>query len=505
MLISRATEESSSEAIVNVPSKTLVRLAFFGVIALSAVSLGTSYAASGLGGTTEELAADRYESGSEGPVAPPANGVTVISTDSNAWLGEQSDDPRSKAEMMAFASNGSVLYYNDSHTRYWDVDPVPGTRRTIEYAYADHLNGSACPEFLSASYYENSAYANSVNRSVWETYAEAQEPVGACTRNGIVRANMTTGESTTIYSAITPGKHSTRWHDADRINDTHVAVADIFLDRAFVVDTRSGNITWQWRATEAFSPNRSGGPYPGDWTHANDIEVLPDGRLALDLRNNDRVVFLDPTESPEEAFQANWTLGAENVHSILYEQHNPDYIPPAEGGPALVIGDSENNRAIEYRRVNGSWERTWSWQDARMQWTRDADRLANGHTLLTDSNGDRVLEVDERGEVVWSVEVGFPYEAERLGTGDESESGPSARSAAIASNQPDTLETAWLRVKGVLAGPEFQALYYVSPRWMRSTDIAAALVTGIGALGWILTEGWWALSMRARLSQVFAR
>jgi hypothetical protein len=505
MLILRGNEKPASEPIVTVSSKGLVRLTFLAVIAVSAVALGTSYAASGLGATPEALAEERYASGNNAPIVPPASGVTVISTDSNSWLGQGTDDPRSKAEIMAFGRNGSVLYYNNSHTRYWDVDPVPGTEATIEYAYAEHLNGSACPDFRSATYYNDTDYANSVNRSVWSTYAEAQEPVGACTRNGVVRANMTTGETTTVYSAITPGKHSTRWHDADRLNDTHLVVADIFLDRAFVVDTRSGEITWQWRASEAFPPNGSGGPYPGDWTHANDIEVLPNGRFMSDLRNNDRIVFLDPSQPPAEAYQANWTLGSEDATDVLYEQHNPDYIPESEGGPAVVIGDSENNRAIEYQRVNGSWERTWSWQDARMQWTRDADRLQNGHTLLSDSNGDRVLEVNDRGETIWSVDVGFPYEAERFGTGDESAGGPSARSANIASSRVGPIKGAWLGVKGVLASPTLQALYYVSPRWMRSTDIALALLIGLGAVGWIVTEAWWALRVGSRLSRVFAR
>jgi hypothetical protein len=505
MLMGRGDDQTGSEAFVNVSSKTVVRLVFFVVIAIGAVALGVSYGASGSDEPPEQLAADRYASGDDTPITDPANGVTVISTDSNSWLGEQSDNPRSKAEIMAFGADGQVLYYNDSHTRYWDADPVPGTQATIEYAYSDHLNGSACPDFLAPAYYEQTPYANSVNRSTWESYAEEQEPVGACTRNAVVRANMTTGETTSVYSAITPGKHSTRWHDADRINDTHIAVADIYLDRTFVVDTRTDEITWQWQAAQEFSPDRSGGPYPGDWTHANDIEVLPDGRLMFDLRNHDRVVFLDPTRPPSDAYQPDWTLGEENNYSTIYEQHNPDFIPATEGGPAVIIGDSENNRAIEYQRVNGSWEQSWSWQDARMQWPRDADRLPNGHTLIADSNGDRVFEVDEQGNQVWSVDVGFPYEAERFASGDESHNGPSARSAGIVPSNVGPLEAAWLDVKGVLAGPEFQALYYVAPRWMGGTDIAAALLGAIGVIGWLAVEACWALSLRSRLSRVFAR
>jgi len=32
-----------------------------------------------------------------------------------------------------------------------------------------------------------------------------------------------------------------------------------------------------------------------------------------------------------------------------------------------------------------------------------------------------VIEVAPNGSVVWSVDIGFPYEAERLGTGDEAQ------------------------------------------------------------------------------------
>jgi hypothetical protein len=44
---------------VSLSSKRLLRLVFLGVIVVSAVALGASYVSSGLGATTEELAADR--------------------------------------------------------------------------------------------------------------------------------------------------------------------------------------------------------------------------------------------------------------------------------------------------------------------------------------------------------------------------------------------------------------------------------------------------------------
>lgn len=490
-----------------VSSKLLVRGVFLVLILGSLLVVGGAYATAAFNSSPAETAADRYASGNTDPAVAPANGTTVIATDSNSWLGQKSDNPRSKAELIATAPNGSVSYYNDSHTRYWDVDPVPGTNATVEYAYADHMNASQCPAFQEDAYYDSNEYANSVDRSTWQAYARASMDAssGACTRNGIERVNLSTGEVTPIYSVPTPGKESTRWHDADRINDTHLAVADIYLDRVFIVNTTSKRITWSWNARDApeqFDPSQTGGPHPTDWTHMNDVEVLPDGRLMASPRNNDRVIFLDPRQPPTEALDTNWTLGAEDETDTLYEQHNPDYIPPKQGGPAVLVADSENNRVVEYQRENGEWNRTWSWSDSRAQWIRDADRLPNGHTLISDSNGNRVFEVNRQGEIVWQTETAFPYEAERLTTDDESAGGPSAQSTALAARNSGPIEQAWLGVKDVLAGPAFSAIYYVAPYWVGMVELVALIVFGVSVLGWLLAEGWWAIRPRVSLPRV---
>jgi hypothetical protein len=484
--------------------RTVVRAGFVALVVGSLLVVGSAYATDGLGDTPTEAAEQRYAVNDSQPIVPPLNGTTVIAGDSNTWTGRESENPRSKGELVAFDPDGSVRYYDDTHTRYWDVDPVPGTEATVEYAYADHSNASECPDFGSAAYHENSAYAGSVDRSTWLEYARANGEAsdGACTFNSIERANLSTGEVTPVYATPTPGKEATRWHDADRINGTHLAIADIYLDRVFVVDTRTNEIPWSWSPArddpEAFAPNTSGGPYPTDWTHMNDVEVLEDGRLMASPRNNDRVVFLDPSRSPSEALQGNWTIGSENDYSTLYEQHNPDYIPASQGGPAVLIADSENNRVVEYQRENGEWNRTWTWTDSRAQWIRDADRLPNGNTLVADSNGDRVFEINRQGEIIWSTEVAFPYEAERFETGDESTDGRSARSLGLPSNEVGPIEGLWIAVKDVLSGPAFSALQYVSPYWMGFAEIGAVLVLVVTTIVWLSTEVWWRVVPRVR-------
>ncbi|WP_396613818.1 arylsulfotransferase family protein (plasmid) [Haloferax sp. S1W] len=387
----------------------------------------------------------------------PTNGTTVIATDSNTWLGKESDGPRANAELVAFGPDGRTIYYNDSHTRYWDVDPVEGTNATVEYLYADHLTPEECGG---------------------ET---------ACTRNGIERVNLTTGEVEDIYSRVTPGKHSTRWHDGDRLNDTSYVVADIAADRVFVVNTTSELVTWSWDAQSAFDPAETGGPFPEDWTHLNDVEVLSNGHIQVSLRNHDRVVYLDR----ETGLVESQTLG-NGSHDVVYEQHNPDYIENADGDNATLVADSENNRLVEYRRHNGEWSQSWVWQDETLQWPRDADRLPNGHTLVTDSNGNRVLELDETGNVVWSVPIAFPYEAERLETGDESTGGQPAHELPL-ENQTVGAEAGdeSSAVAAAIPNPVLNAVYYVLPRWMGLSTLATALFGGIVALGWVALEIRW--------------
>ncbi|WP_224449592.1 arylsulfotransferase family protein [Haloprofundus salilacus] len=454
-----------------------LRVVFVALIALSVLAVGFGYASSATESTFESNLADDGVADPSAQIAPETDGITVVATDSNSWRGESADGPRARAELVAFNPNGSTLYYNDTHTRYWDVDPVKGTDATVEYLYADHLDPDECPDEWNAS-------ELGVDQETLDTYLDAHSDVNACTQNGIERVNLTTGEVERIYSVETPGKHSSRWHDGDRINETHYAVADILFDRMFVVNTETEEITWTWNASEEFETGETGGPYAEDWTHLNDVEVLDDGRFMLSPRNLDRVIFVEPGEGVQE----DWTLGEEDNYDILNEQHNPDYISEENGGPAVIIGDSENNRVIEYQREDGEWTETWKWRDARMQWPRDADRLPNGHTLISDSNGNRVFEVDETGEIVWSVNIAFPYESERLGTGDESAGGQSAQSADIGSRDASIDEQFWIGVKNVIPGKYLNGLMYITPPWMGIPELFAIFVGLVGVVGLVVVE-----------------
>lgn len=299
-----------------------------------------------------ELAEDEREQ-----LAPPREGITVVTSNHNGHI-------------VALNSNGTLLYYNNTYDGYWDVDPALEDQETVVYSATENVrNSSTC------------------------------EPIGSkdyCIRQMIVRTNISTDETAVIYSRIDPRATSSEWHDIDQINDSHYLVADMYSDEVFIMNTTSGITTWEWSMQNHFATS-TGGPYPEDWAHLNDVEMLNDGRIMISPRNHDQVLFLDR----ETGVIENWTLGEDNQRSILYEQHNPDYIPESNGGPAVVVADSENNRVIEYQRSQtGEWNQTWVWQDQQTSWPRDADRLPNDHTLITDVFGRGVIEVNENGEIV---------------------------------------------------------------------------------------------------------
>ncbi len=391
--------------------------------------------------------------------------------------------------IIAWHENGSLQYYGDEHTKYYDVDPVGEGEWTVEYAAVDtiHNPGPNCVD-------------------------------PPCTRNVIERLNLSTGEKRVVYARYDGAEWGAEWHDHVRVDDEHVLIADIVHDQVFMVNTTTDLVEWRWDAQSDFDV-ANGGPYPKDWTHINDVSLLDDGRIMVSLRNLDRVVFLDP----ETGLKENWTLG-NGSHGVLFEQHNPDYVPAERGGPAVLVADSENGRLLEYQRVDGGWKQTWQWRDDRMAWPRDADRLPNGHTLAVDTHGNRILEISRNGSVVWEVPMSHPYDVERLGTGggsdgsdvsdggdwsngsgengvvEEESTGESARRLGLEDRTPETtyhdrqpIEAFVRPLEGIAPSGLVNAAVYLTPVWVGRTELAAIAVGSLAGITWLAAEAWWRL------------
>ncbi|PSP75549.1 arylsulfotransferase (asst) [Halobacteriales archaeon QS_3_64_16] len=413
----------------------------------------------------------------------PPSSLTVVTTGSNRPRAESANGSRAEAEVVLYDRNGSIRYYNDTYDSYWDVDLLSKASgpRTVEYVASERLNASACESVGDDA-------AESGDGS--EADGSTEDEKDGCVRTVIERLNLSTGATRTIHAARSPRADVTPWTDVDRINDTHYVIADRAENRVFVLNVRTNTITWEWYAASTFTFD-SGGYYLEDWTHLNDVEYLEGGRIMASVRNHDQIVFLDP----------------EHNRTILYEPYGPDYILRENGGPALLVADAGNNRVVEYARRDGSWNRTWQWSGPALRWPRDADRLPNGRTLVVDSNGDRVLEVNSTGTAVWNVSVGLPYDAERLGTGSASAAGPSAERIAARSEEMgdrDRTDQEEGRAsderaagplsstaKGLLSGSVLSAALYVSPAWMGFVELLALCVLFLVSTVWFLAELRW--------------
>lgn len=96
--------------------RRLFRVVVIVVVLLNIGYVSMSYAAStGIG---------EYELQQQ--VTAPRDGITVVTTQSFA-------KNIRNAEIVAFAPNGTILYYNDSFNNYLDVDPSPIGRSTVEF------------------------------------------------------------------------------------------------------------------------------------------------------------------------------------------------------------------------------------------------------------------------------------------------------------------------------------------------------------------------------------
>ena len=146
-----------------------------------------------------------------------------------------------------------------------------------------------------------------------------------------------------------------------------------------------------------------------DPLHVNTVKVLtPEmaaalpgtkaGQVLLSLRNIGAVIVVDPeTETTVWALRGPW-----------YGQHDPDILP---NGNMLIFDNVGNflmpngkSRVLEIDpRTAGI---VWSYVGTRdkpfdSDIRADQQRLANGNTLINESNGGRMFEVTPAGEIVW--------------------------------------------------------------------------------------------------------
>jgi len=151
-----------------------------------------------------------------------------------------------------------------------------------------------------------------------------------------------------------------------------------------------------------------------DLMHSNQIEVFDGelshlsplfgrGNMLVSIRNFNALVILDA-----ESRDVIWAWGPNN----LIRQHHPSLL---KDGTILVFDNGiSQSRVLQLDPT--AMTVTWLYENGEQffsNWGGSCQRLPNGNTLITETDGGRVFEVGRDGEVVWEFvnpEVSLPGE-----------------------------------------------------------------------------------------------
>ena len=201
-------------------------------------------------------------------------------------------------------------------------------------------------------------------------------------------------------------------HDAELLPSGELLVADMEYESVFTVNLSTGERTWTWNASSHYDAPPD--PTREDWLHINDVDRIGPGRYLVSVRNTNQLVVVERGKGVIDV------INRDRDPAVLNRQHNPHWLGPG----AVVVADSENDRVVELHEngTTGEWEVVWAVTKAggiRFDWPRDADRLPNGNTFITDSRNNRVVEVGRDGGLVASYATEpLPYEADRIPHGE---------------------------------------------------------------------------------------
>lgn len=191
-------------------------------------------------------------------------------------------------------------------------------------------------------------------------------------------------------------------------------------------DRATTSTTWEWKMCDHYPAGVQG----DDWDHLNAAVPVPGGdSLLLSSRNLDRLIEIDRASGDilwELGPNLGWTLTGDGW---FYHQHAPELEP--NGNILLfdngVAGIRESSRAVEISFDVATKQAQIVWQfdpdpPIFAEIWGDADRLANGNTLVTfgrrgDTEDTHLIEASPAGTEVWHVSFAQgwgSYRAERV-------------------------------------------------------------------------------------------
>ena len=194
-------------------------------------------------------------------------------------------------------------------------------------------------------------------------------------------------------------------------------------DRIVEMDPQTNEILFDWStfdhySTEDYDVHQN--QYWNDWTHVNDAHFEPlDGRIWISCRHLSRVTSIN-YQTGEIVANIGMSMPSGDVavgNDLFSYQHSPDLLSNGN----LILFDNGNRRGGEDVGADGmsfavelsldgdppsGAEIVWSWQTPiYAPSTGDANRLANGHTLVTSTQLGGVYEVTPAGDIAWHLDI----------------------------------------------------------------------------------------------------
>ncbi|WP_276273269.1 aryl-sulfate sulfotransferase [Haloarcula litorea] len=417
-----------------------------------------------------------------GAATAPERGIADDTATNDTLVGSQGGGPGwHERGSVYLVRGGEVAWAEGSADSYFDVTRLP--------------NGSVMAGFMHSGY---------------EAGCGPYEP--PCTKTGfrIIDPDASGGPAVTgEYAFPVRTAKNSETHDVERLPSGEYLLSDMEHERIFTV--RDGEITWQWNASSFYDAPPD--PTARDWLHINDVDALNDTHYLVSVRNANQLVVVERGAGVVEVVNADRAAGNDDscrsstqLHDfdgdgeircgnpeVLDHQHNPQWL----GDGAVLVADSDNDRVVELHREDGRWTPAWTLERAggiEIHWPRDADRLDNGNTLVTDTLNKRVFEVTPNGTVVWSTRTPsdspIPYEAERL---PEGERVGAVKYDASGEQQPGDTDTGTATPSGGVPGLSLllvgvKAVAPWLPFWFGEPHLLLSLLSGggvvVGGVDW---------------------
>lgn len=179
---------------------------------------------------------------------------------------------------------------------------------------------------------------------------------------------------------------------------------------------RDGSVLHEWRSWEHLSFDehvRCPLESRKEWTHANSLDVLPDGRWLVSLRLTSTVVIIDPSSG-----KVDWRWG----RGHLSHQHAATWL---DSERVLIFDNGCHRKGMpSFSRLVEVDPKTdeigWGYHaDVVLAFysfmVGGADRLENGNTLITEGASGRLFEVTAERETVWEYVSPFNMIDPRFG------------------------------------------------------------------------------------------